>query len=177
MNIKKIFIVLIFSMTAAQTLPSSAQSSKKNAEWLIFDGTKNYSYAMAQYLLSQGHACTLITKPEDMVHADLRFCADNRPDIVTLDYTQTDKATRAALVQAARGHRFVLLDPEHGDFTTWHSTVINIATNALITARTCNLTVCYPGKVYPFSNTPTITEKSPYQPETEQGKTLAKVEK
>ena len=74
---------------------------------------------MAQYLLSQGHACTLITKPEDMVHADLRFCADNRPDIVTLT---THKPTKKQHVQhwfrAARGHRFVLLDPEHGDFTT-----------------------------------------------------------
>lgn len=154
------------------------QERTSKGQWLIIDGTRNFSYAMARLLISRGERFTMVVRPADMMHYDMRFDDKSLIDLVTLDYTK--EHSRAKLTAAAAGKQFLYLDPEHDTFLEWHDTLPRITMNALVAARTHKLTVYYAGRVFPMKKDGPITAHTPYAPTeelTEQGKTLRKIEK
>lgn len=130
-----------------------------HADWVLIDGSRNFSHAMALHLIDQGERCTLVVKPEDMAHINHRFKHRNMLDVVEFDYTQEVDFTSKEglnrlqpLLKAMEGKKFLYLDPEHHVYGEWHTVVQRTTLNALFCAQRANLNIFYAGRIYPFSS-------------------------
>jgi nucleoside-diphosphate-sugar epimerase len=166
--------------TQNEALDSKPHSSSNlcdkttEAGWIILDGTRNVSFNMVHLLASQNIPCTVLVKPHDMVFADAKL--PRIPLVTLLECDFTDPHFKPQSLTFTHESKYLFMDPEHDVYKEWHTTVTTIAKNAIALAKTNHLTIFYPARVYVFNNQEVITDESLYNPITEQGMTLMKIE-
>lgn len=171
-TIKPFFTILIAVLVIA---PFALLARTKPAEWVVFDGVRNFSYSMVCCLVDNNIPCTVLVRPQDMPFAETRLPASPLITIIPVEYDAAH--TRPALLETVgAGAKYLFLDPEDDNFKTWPETVIATARNALYVARKQKLTLFYPARIYIFDNTATITEKSVPNPISLQGRVVNQLE-
>lgn len=174
-----IFLNIILSITSGITHATTSDTPPvpaESPEWLIIDGVRHVSYNMVLYLINNNIACTIVVRPADLHFAELRLPKSPLISLVIADYTQLQRP--AILETVGKGHKYLFMDPEDDCYETWHKTVLTVTRNAIHLAKTHNLTLFYPARVYPFGHPEanTITDESLHRPTSKQGLTLANVE-
>lgn len=159
-------IVLALSLTTNATT--------QEADWLIIDGSRNFSYNMACLLAEKQIKAVLAIRPDDMPFAQSRLPKNDVLTLIECDYASLDE--QPTLKALAKGKKYLFLDPEDSCYRTWHETVMITTINAIAAASDHGMTIFYPGRIYPCGDAPCITATTPYNPTTDQGTTLAHIE-
>jgi len=172
-------LVTTVLLASIQDLPAIAHKAPVAApatlnEWVILDGVRNFSYSMVCCLVDNGIPCTVVVRPRDLMFADTRLPKSPLITVMEADFAVPHRPT--TLDTAVAGAKYLFLDPECDEFSAWHETVLNITRNALAAAKKHKLTIIYPARIYAFDNTEVITENSKFNPITDQGRTVVKIE-